>query len=173
LAWVQAHERAQLLMQRHPERVLTIRYEDFLAEQATVLKKVCEFFGMQFLPEMLDVSRSSEAQQISRMSALWESNCFPPIAANKDKFKSQLAVEEIEAIETLTQDWMRRYGYELITPAAAPALNDEALAACRARSDAARVAAWAALAERDYQDFALRRFRADYLARVRERLLNG
>jgi Sulfotransferase family len=173
LAWVQAHERAQLLMQRHPERVLTIRYEDFLAEQATVLKKVCEFFGMQFLPEMLDVSRSSEAQQISRMSALWESNCFPPIAANKDKFKTQLALDEIEAIETLTQDWMRRYGYELITPAAAPALNDEALAACRARSDAARAAAWAALAERDYQDFALRRFRADYLARVRERLLNG
>lgn len=172
LTWVQAHEHAQALMQRHPERVLTIRYEDFLAEQGAVLKKVCEFFGMQFLPEMLDVSRSSEAQQISRMSALWESNCFPPIAANKDKFKTQLSMEEIEAIETLTQDWMRRYGYELMTPAAAPALDEAALAACRAGSDERRTAAWAAMAERDYQDFALRRFRADYLARVKERLLN-
>lgn len=172
LTWVQAHERAQALMLRHPERVLTIRYEDFLAEQGAVLEKICEFFGMEFLPEMLDVSRSSEAQQIARMSALWESNAFPPIAANKDKFKTQLSMEDIEAIETLTQDWMRRYGYEPMTPAAAPALDGDALAACRARSEQVRAAAWAALAQRDYQDFALRRFRADYLARIKERLLN-
>lgn len=170
LTWVKAHECAQALMQRHPERVLTIRYEDFVSEQEATLRKICSFFGIAFLPEMLDVSRSSEAQQIAKMSALWESNAFPPIPANKDKFKTQLAMEDIEAVETLTQDWMRRYGYELMTPAKAPLLDEALLAQCRERSEQSRREAWAALQQRNYQDYVLRRYRADYLADLKARL---
>ena len=170
LTWVKAHERAQALMQRHPERVLTIRYEDFVSEQEATLRKICVFFGIDFLPEMLDVSRSSEAQQIAKMSALWESNAFPPIPANKDKFKTQLSMEDIEAIETITQDWMRRYGYELMTPAQAPALDGALLAQCRERSEQGRREAWSGMQQRNYQDYILRRYRADYLADLKARL---
>ncbi len=66
---------ADALIARHPQRVLTIRYEDFLSDQAHTLQRVCAFFGIEFLPRMPDIANSSEARRISRMSALWASNC--------------------------------------------------------------------------------------------------
>lgn len=167
--WVDAHVIACALMERYPDRMLTIRYEDFLGSQEETLKKVCAFFGIDYLPEMLDVSRSTEAQQISQLSALWASNCFPPIVANVDKFKKQLSMEEIEVIETLAKEYMHVYGYELMTKAGAM-IDEHTIKAARERSDAGRQNAWRDLANNNYRDFILRRFRADYLARVRSSL---
>jgi hypothetical protein len=165
-AWADAHRVSRSLVERHPERVLTIRYEDFLSNQEAVLKKVCTFFGIEFLPQMLDVARSTEAQQISQLSALWESNCFPPVAANADKFKKQLSMDEIEVIETLAREYMALYGYEPMTAASAR-IDESAVRIAQARSQAGRQAAWRELEQNNYRDFVLRRFRADYLAKVR------
>lgn len=165
-AWADAHRVARSLIARYPERVLTIRYEDFLSNQEETLKKVCSFFGIEYLPQMLDVAHSTEAKQIAQLSALWESNCFPPIVANVDKFKKQLSMEEIEIIETLAKEYMSLYGYELMTPAAAK-IDDDTVRAARKRSEAGRQAAWHALEQNNFRDYILRRFRADYLAKVR------
>lgn len=165
-AWVEAHRVAQGLATRYADRVLTIRYEDFLSEQEGTLRKVCTFFGIEFMPQMLDVTQSKEARQISQLSALWASNCFAPVAANKDKFKTQLTDEEIELIETLAQDYMVHYGYERMTKARAT-ITDETWNAARQRSDIGRQSAWSDLERNNYRDFILRRFRSDYLSRVR------
>jgi hypothetical protein len=121
---------------------------------------------------MLDVAHSPEARKIARMSALWASNCFAPIAANADKFKRQLAPDEIRVIETLAKDYMQAYGYELMTPADA-VLTDASFEAARARSEAGRAAAWRELEQENFRDYALRKVRADYLAQVRARLERG
>lgn len=170
--WVDAHQTSCALMERYPDRVMTIRYEDFLGNQEETLKKVCIFFGIDYLPEMLDVTRSSEARQISQMSALWASNCFPPVVANVDKFKKQLSTDEIEIIETLARDYMEVYGYELMTAARA-SIADAGFKAARERSDARRQAAWQDLEANNFRDYILRRFRADYLAKVRTSLEQG
>ncbi|RZI44513.1 sulfotransferase [Herbaspirillum sp. HC18] len=171
-AWVDAHEKACALMERCPDRVLTIRYEDFLGKQEETLRKVCRFFGIAYMPEMLDVEHSPEALQISQLSALWESNCFPPIVANVDKFKKQLSTKEIEIIETMAQEYMSLYGYERMTDACAP-LEDAALKEAMERSNACRRDAWCKLEESNFRDYILRRFRADYLARIRGGLEQG
>jgi hypothetical protein len=167
--WVQAHDAARTLLERYPERVLTIRYEDFLADQEETLRTVCGFIGIEFLPEMLDVAHSPEARKISRLSALWASNCFAPIPANADKFKQQLSLDDIRVIETLTRDYMRTYGYELMTAADA-VIADASFEVARARSDRARQAAWSELEQANFRDYVLRKARADYLAQVRARL---
>jgi len=41
-AWVDAHRVAQGLATRYADRVLTIRYEDFLSNQEATLRQVCE-----------------------------------------------------------------------------------------------------------------------------------
>ncbi len=120
----------EVLIARHPQRVLTIRYEDFLSDQAHTLQRVCAFFGIDFLPRMLDIANSPEARHISRMSELWASNCFAPIAANADKFKQQLSTAEIATIETLAHEYMQRYGYQQMTDATA---MPDAFAAAAAR----------------------------------------
>ena len=169
LAWLDAHQVARSLIARYPEKVLTIRFEDFLSNQEAVLKKICHFFGITFLPQMLDISLSNEAQQISQLSALWESNFFPPVMANKDKFKQQLSLTEIEVIETLTKEMMQLYGYELMTPANADIPNQD-LVRAREHSATARAQAWETMRETNFKDYLLRRFRADYLAGLNTRL---
>ncbi len=169
LTWLDAHQIACSLIARYPDKVLTIRFEDFLSNQEAVLKKICQFFGIAFLPEMLDISLSNEAKKISQMSALWESNCFPPVMANKDKFKQQLSVTEIEVIETLTKEMMQLYGYELMTAANADIPN-QSLIQARESSIVARAKAWETLRVNNFKDYILRRFRADYLAGLNDRL---
>ncbi len=168
-AWLRAHHAADAVIARHPRRVLTIRYEDFLSDQAATLQSVCVFFDIDFLPRMLDVSASPEARHISQRSALWSSNCYAPVAANASKFKQQLSLDQITLIETLTEPYMRRYGYELMT-AADHRLDGEQEDNARRHSEMARLQAWSSMEQDNFRDFALRRHRADYLARVRLRL---
>jgi hypothetical protein len=168
-SWASAHDIAQDVVARFPERTLTIRYEDFLSDQEATLRTISEFLGIEYRPDMLDLSGSEEAQQIAKRSALWSANCSPPIESHRDKFKSQLSWDEIEVIESVTEQHMRRYGYERMT--VARRMPDERdLSACRERSELARQRAWQDLERRDYRDFALRRFRAAYLDGVRSRL---
>jgi hypothetical protein len=170
MTWVAAHDAGQRLVQGHPDRVLTIRYEDFLSDQERVLRSICKFIGLDFLPQMLDVTDSAEALQMSRMSDLWASNCFAPIPANRDKFKSQLSAAEIEIIETVAQEHMRTYGYEFMTDANAPIADEVTLAARVQQSGLGRAQAWNQLTNTNYRDYVLRRVRADHLATVRTRL---
>ncbi|MFZ6686742.1 sulfotransferase family protein [Undibacterium sp. SXout11W] len=168
LTWVEAHTIARQLVVHYPDRVLTIRYEDFLNNQEIVLRRICLFFGIDFLPEMLDVSHSMEAQQISQLSALWETNSFPPVMANKDKFKQQLSMQEIEIIEYLCRDFMDLYGYEMMTEAKIQ-VTEGMVSAAKEHSAATRLQAWASLKENNFKDFVLRQFRADYLTQLRLR----
>jgi hypothetical protein len=170
LAWVKAHATGRALALRYPERVLTIRYEDFLGDQEHTLRRICQFIGIEFLPQMLDIAASQEAQDLSRMSALWESNCFAPLPANKDKFKTQLQPHEIETIESLAWETMHYYGYECMTEAQALPPTPVVLAQCHQQSEKRRVEAWEQLLRSAPRDYAARRVRADYLERVRQRL---
>lgn len=172
LTWVQAHDRARALAAKYPQRVLTIRYEDFLANQEAVLRRICEFFGIAFDIGMLDVAHSAEAQQIAGMSALWESNHSAPIKANADKFKKSMTPGEIEIVETLARGHMDYYGYERMTAAEA-VITTASIQAAREHSEVRRREAWKELEQKDYRDYVLRRFRADYLQSVRERLVRN
>jgi len=166
--WLAAHRAADRVMQRYPERVLTIRYEDFLSQQQATLEALCRFLGVDFLPQMLDIGTSQEAKQISQLSALWSSNCFPPIVANIDKFRQQLSAEEIDVIETLAGDYMDRYGYGRLGAGKA-VISPAQRADAKARSDAGRMRAWRELEQSNFRDYVLRRCRADYLALLQAR----
>lgn len=169
MTWLKAYETGRRLADTYPDRVMTIRYEDFVADQESVLKKICSFMGINYLPEMLDVSRSQEAQKISVMSALWESNAMPPIPANIDKFRKALSPEEILVIETLAAEYMDYYGYERIN-AGSYGITESMIATAQKRSEENRKKAWIRLRETNYQDYELRKFRAGYLRSVKERL---
>ncbi len=170
MTWVKSYAVASKLAAQYPERVLTIRYEDFVANQEVVLRKICDFFGMEFTPAMLDISKSNEAKHISTMSALWESNAKAPIAANVDKFKKTLSVEEIAIIETLAGEQMDYFGYERMSEGKVK-ITDSMIAAAKERSAAKRKLAWEDLAQNDHRDYTLRQLRINYLRMVNDRLI--
>lgn len=169
LTWVKAYETGKKIAEKYPDRVLTIRFEDFLSNQEGVLRQICQFLGIDFLPEMLDVSKSQEAQKISVLSDLWKSNASEPIPANVDKFKKTLSLEEIEIIETLTGTLMDYYGYERMTLGKAE-ITPHMIAAAKERSDQKKKDAWLNLRVNNYQDYQLRMFRNAYIQMVRTRL---
>jgi hypothetical protein len=168
--WLKAHRAADQVQQRWPDRVLTIRYEDFLSRQQATLERICGFLGIEFLPRMLDVTGSQEAKQISQLSALWASNCYAPIAANIDKFKQQLTTQDINVIETLTGEYMDRYGYQRLMAGDA-GITQDMLAQAGVRSDEARERSWRDLEHDNFRDYVLRRGRADYLTQLAARLV--
>ena len=170
MSWMKAHDKARALSVKYPERVLTIRYEDFLNTQEVVLRKVCEFFGIEFLDSMLDVSSSKEAGDIAVLSALWETNCSAPIPAYIDKFKKSMTMEEIEIIETVAGDYMDYYNYEKMTSASVN-ITSEMIENAKKRSVLKKRQAWAELKLRDSRDYQLRKFRADYVEMVKGRLM--
>ena len=170
LTWVKAHDAAKALAEKYPDKVLTVRYEDFLVNQEAVLRKICQFFGIEFLDSMLDVSASQEAKNISALSALWETNSRPPIPAYIDKFKKCMSLEEIEIIETLAGNHMDYYGYEKMTPAKAN-ITEQIIETAKERSEVKKQQAWMELKINAPHDYQLRKFRATYLNMLKERLL--
>ena len=166
--WRQAHDKAQDVIKSYPDRVLTIRFEDFIENEAAVLHKVCEFLGIEFSRSMLDVGNSREAQEISKLSALWESNASKPIKANMDKFKNTLSDEDILIIETITKDHMKLYGYEFMTPANAT-ITEKMRQTAMDRSTVESAANWRQLQNDRPQDYILRRARADVISQVARR----
>ena len=118
--------------------------------------------------DMLEIVSSPEAQQLASLSALWQTNYSAPIPANIDKFRKSLSIEKIKAIETMAAEQMNRYGYERIT-AGQLSIDDELLPKAKQQSHVKRCQAWETSKQTDPRDFQLRSFRADYLARIRER----
>lgn len=169
LTWAEAHTLGRNLAQKYPERVLTIRYEDFIQSQEAVLRKICTFFDIPFLGTMLDVSRSNEAQDLSVLSALWESNTSEPIPANMDKFKQTLSLEQIQVIESVAADHMEYYGYERMTEDSIR-ITESMIDVANKKSTANRKVAWKTLQKSNPRDYQLRTFRNDYLEMLRQRL---
>ena len=76
----------------------------------------------------------------------------------------------INFIETLTGEYMDRYGYERLTAGDA-GITQEMLAQAGVRSDEARERSWRDLEHDNFRDYVLRRGRADYLAQLAARLV--
>lgn len=167
--WVRAYDEARALTMKYPEKVLTIRFEDFIVSQVEIIPKICEFFDIKFSAEMLDIDKSEEARSISTRSALWMSNSSSPIAANVDKFKKTLTDQEIEVIETLAGEHMDYYGYERMTAANAE-VSSSTFSEAEKRSTNNREEAWKTLKINDPRDYMLRKFRGDYIEMIRCRL---
>lgn len=170
MSWVKAHDCIQSIIERYPDRVLTIRYEDFLTNQEAILYQVCQFLGIEFLDSMMDVSGSKEAKDIAVLSALWRTNNSAPIPYYIDKFKQTMSTEDIEIIETIAGEYMNHYGYEKMTPASAN-ITPDAIAAAKICSPLKKQQAWSNLKHSDPRDYQLRKFRADYLEMIKQRLL--
>jgi hypothetical protein len=169
MLWARAHAEAGRLAVERPEQVLTVRYEDLISHPELTLQRICDFVGMDFVPEMVDVSTSGEARHMSRLSALWSSNDLPPIVANIDKFKRSLTVEQITWIESITAEHMDRYGYVKLTEADR-VLDEGVIAEAQARAAEQKLRSWQKLRVEAPQDYILRRFRADYLDMLKRRL---
>lgn len=169
MSWVESYEKSINLTSKYPDKVLTIRYEDFVSNEDYTLNLICDFFGIPYSNKMSNIKTSDEASSIATRSSLWVSNSSSPIAANVDKFKKTLTMEEIEIIETLAGEMMDKFGYERMTKASAK-INNERIVEARNKSITKKNNAWQDLRINDPKDYMLRKYRSDYIDMVKSRL---
>jgi len=159
------------IMEKYPDKVLTIRFEDFICEQSDTIQKVCDFIGIEYNENLCDIKQSEEGKEMAQLSPLWKSNFSHPMKETIDKFKNKLSTDDIELIETLCGSYMDRYGYEKLTAANSHVTDDDRLKA-RESHEVNKVRAWDDLKSdtKFDKDFALRKIRANFIQSCREKL---
>lgn len=110
LAWSHANEWKDLA-----ERVLLVRYEDLVRQPNAEMRRMTDFIGLSFVPEMLD-----PGNYVGGDGALWLQNssyASETGAVNDsslDKWRTALTEEEISFIESLCGPEMHLLGYTSI-----------------------------------------------------------
>lgn len=152
--WVESRKWVEKIYDTHPEKIMSVRYEDFIRDQDDVLGRICAFFGIAYIPSIADISRSTDASIMSSLSPLWETNASSPDMTKIDNYMRYLSLAEIEHIENATLPWMRRFGYAPITPSVR--ILEYPLTEARARSDSRKTEEWKRLKKTHARDYILR-----------------
>jgi hypothetical protein len=101
--WLKATEEAHRLAS-HP-RFLAVRFEDLAAEPETRMRAMCEFFGVEYEPAMLDVPRwgSSNVQHSTESKGVAKEVV--------GKWRESLTKSEAMICERTTLHMMSQFGY--------------------------------------------------------------
>ena len=87
-------------------------YEELTSEPERVIKDLCRFLGVRFIPAMLDFHRSNEANRTATQSTLWSNLTKPIIANNSKKFMRDMPKQHIRIIESVTGHILDKLGYQ-------------------------------------------------------------
>ena len=99
-----------LSSQGHP-RYLQVRYEDFLDEPESVLRRVCDFLGEDYDPQMLDPTITTKSAKLIG-SILNNSNADRPIERQAiQRWRRDLSPEERQTIEQIAGGLLRKLNY--------------------------------------------------------------
>jgi hypothetical protein len=103
-------------------RVLIVKYETLVTAPEIELRRVCEFVGEAFTPQMFD--RSEESSPIINREG-WARDhlqaALKPISTdNIEKWRTDLAPDHIAAIEYIARPEMRLFGHEPTTTGPTP-----------------------------------------------------
>ncbi len=101
------------------KRYMKISYEQLIEEPAMVLTKLCEKLNIQYEPNMLRYYSSEESMITSNAGRMWKNVNKPILEDNRQKFRSDMTVGDIEMFETVASGSLMKLGYEVLTQASA------------------------------------------------------
>lgn len=108
LSWKAAARAGLAAQQAHPDRVMTIRYEDLVAEPAIVVERLCDFLRLDFEPAMLEISSRNLAGERLRQSP----SSHDGISNDSvQRWRKALVLEEVALCQWLVRTDMERLGY--------------------------------------------------------------
>jgi Sulfotransferase family len=112
LWWSQGIRAGLEAQERHPENVLTVRYEELVADPASVVARVCEHVGLGYNSDMLAIERSAPEKVVAGR-AEWFSELTAPISdSGSGRFRTEMTEEEQRVVEAVAGDELRALGYQ-------------------------------------------------------------
>lgn len=163
--WVESRKWCDDLREKFPDKIMTVRYEDFIIHQEETMREICLFLGISFDPVVLNVEKSVEALHMSTLSPLWETNYSRPIPSYIEKYRKNLSLREIEHIEVMTLPWMRQFHYVPETSHLVPLSITDAEA--HNMSQKKKEETWRELRKRHVYDYILRKSRQRLLKQIK------
>jgi len=98
----------QVEAQFGPDRAMRVVYEELVREPERVLGRVCEFIGVDFVPEMVEGKGFQVPGFTVNQHALVGKR---PDPSRLDAWRKKLKPREIEIVESLAGDTLTRLGY--------------------------------------------------------------
>ncbi len=97
---------------RHPEQVVTVRYEDLVAEPEATVRRVCDHVRLGYNSEMLAIERAGP-EKIVAEQADWYAGVSKPIsAAESERWRGEMPEEDQRVIAAVAGAELRELGYE-------------------------------------------------------------
>lgn len=105
----------------HPANTLRIRYESLVAAPELEVRRICEFLGEEFHPKMLQWFKGAEAKRSAGLSESWSNTAAPMREDRLERWRRDLAVADVKAVESIAGVTMAALDYERVTPASSAA----------------------------------------------------
>jgi hypothetical protein len=101
---------------KHPEKFMTVRYEDLVSDTEGNLKRICEFLEISFMPEMLDFTDKKDSYyELYPQEALnkYHGNLFKPVSGVPvNRWKEQMSTFEIKVADAVAGSSAEANGYK-------------------------------------------------------------
>ena len=127
--WRAAVDAGDAAQARYGGAVLTIRYEDLVADPEPVVRGVCAFCEITYLPQMLAIEDSA-AGKLAAGQESWFSELFAGIGTRSvGKWRTQMTRAQQSVFAAEASEALRRHGYEVPGSGEAPRVPAAAYAA--------------------------------------------
>ncbi|MAO57891.1 MAG: hypothetical protein CL549_11475 [Alcanivorax sp.] len=103
IRWVDGVGRVAEVANKHPERIIEVRYEDLIESPGEVLKKCVGFLELNYFEEMIGLDKVVENYGDARGKEI-SSN-------NKNKYKSKMKARLLSRIDDCAVELLERYNY--------------------------------------------------------------
>ena len=118
--WRDAVDAGDAAAERYGDAVLTVRYEDLVAEPEATVRRVCAFCELTFRPEMLAVERTG-ADRLIRGQESWFTQLGAGITtASAGRWRTQMSPARQAVFTSIAADALRRHGYDVPAEPATP-----------------------------------------------------
>jgi hypothetical protein len=99
-------------VERHPDRVVCVRYEDIVADPEGEVGKLCSFLGLRFEPPMLDLQRVDRSRIVPDQVA-WFPTIFEGIGSDAvERWRREMSPRDQRTFAFLAGEELIAHGYD-------------------------------------------------------------
>lgn len=111
--WTETQEKALKLQELIDEKYFySVSYEQLTQQPEETARSLCAFLNTEYVPDMLDFHKTSEAINAAKSSELWGNVISPIIKDNSKKYKKEMSSKDIRIFESVAGSILDQLGYE-------------------------------------------------------------
>lgn len=95
-----------------PQRYMILHYEDLIRSPEVTLRKLCDFVGVSYAPEMLQYARMVQEKVPVDRRWIWPILDRPPDVSRVERWKRQMSATQRIVFERAAAGLLRELGYE-------------------------------------------------------------